>query len=177
MANAIDDIPIAKGNSSNVSDLGFDIITPNRLKLGRNNQRSVHLNGKISDQSLPAALLEKNRKVMTAFYQMLVDRLHHFQVKLTKWSKSDIRQPVVDDIVLFKFNESNSTCDWKIGRVLKVENRKVSIMYSNKSKVDAIPTMRFLERSPRDIVILFSEKELMVNSSEYFGSVISNKDC
>ena len=39
IANAINDLPIAKGNI--VSDLEhLDLITPNRLKLGRNNSRS-----------------------------------------------------------------------------------------------------------------------------------------
>ena len=46
ISNQLDDLPMAKGNSSNVSDIGWDIITPNRLKLGRNNFRS--LSGPIS---------------------------------------------------------------------------------------------------------------------------------
>ncbi len=33
----IDNLPLALGNTSNETALGYEIITPNRLKLGRNN--------------------------------------------------------------------------------------------------------------------------------------------
>ena len=176
MSNALDDIPMAKGNSSNVSDLGFEILTPNRLKLGRNNQRSVHIDGRVSDSTIPSALLDKNRQIMSAFFQMLVNRLHFFQLKPNKWNKSDIRPAKVDDIVLFKFNESDNSPEWKLGRVLKSDTRKLSIMYSKKASSQSIPIMRFVERSPRDTVILFSENELFVNSSDYFSNVLSKNN-
>ena len=79
----------------------------------------------------------------------------------------------MDDIVLFKYNESNSSLDWKLGRVVEVDSRNVRIMYSLKSDVKAIPTMKFLKRSFRDVVIIFSEHEIYQNSEEYFGSVIN----
>ena len=37
IANTVDNLPMVKGNASNSSNLGFEIIIPNRLKLGRNN--------------------------------------------------------------------------------------------------------------------------------------------
>ena len=37
IANTVDNHPMAKGDTSNSSNLGYEIITPNRLKLGRNN--------------------------------------------------------------------------------------------------------------------------------------------
>ena len=101
ISNAIDDIPLAKGNSSNVSDIGFDILTPNRLKMGRNNFRSIHIDGEIVDASIPSQLLDKNRKIMSAFFQILMDRLHHLQLKPKKWLNSDARPPKTNDIVLF----------------------------------------------------------------------------
>ena len=36
-----DNVPIAKGNSTSLSNVGYDIITLNRLKLGKNNNRSL----------------------------------------------------------------------------------------------------------------------------------------
>ena len=172
MSNALDDIPIAKGNSSNVSDLGFDVLTPNRLKLGRNNYRSLHIDGHIPDVSIPSELLEKNRKIMSAFFQLLVNRLHHLQSKPNKWNHTSQRLPIVDDTVLFKHTESNSEVTWKLGKVIKSEMRKVTIKYSNKVSKNSIPTMRFVERSPRDIVILFSEKDVLVNSEKYFSNLL-----
>ena len=41
IASSIDDLPLAKGNPSTVSNVGFEILTANRIKLGRNNQRSM----------------------------------------------------------------------------------------------------------------------------------------
>ena len=41
ISNTIDNLPIARGDTSNETSLGYEIITPNRLKLGRNNQRSL----------------------------------------------------------------------------------------------------------------------------------------
>ena len=40
IANTVDNLPMAKGNMSNSSNLGYEIITPNRLKLGRNNYQA-----------------------------------------------------------------------------------------------------------------------------------------
>ena len=45
IANTVDNLPMAKGNTSNSSNLGHEIITPSRLKLGRNNYRSLEGSG------------------------------------------------------------------------------------------------------------------------------------
>ena len=169
----MDDIPIAKGNCSNVSDLGFEILSPNRLKMGRNNYRSLHTSCKFADPTIPSQLLEKSRKIMSTFFQTLIDSLHHFQVKPSKWGTTSKRIPKVDDIVLFKYCESNSGLDWKLGRVVQVDQRNAQIMYSLKTDKKSIPTMKFLKRSFRDVVIIFSEAEIYQNSEEYFGSVIN----
>ena len=52
IANAINDLPIAKGNCSNVKDLGFEMITPNRLLLGRNNFRSLEGPGMVIEYTV-----------------------------------------------------------------------------------------------------------------------------
>ena len=41
IASNINYLPIARGDSSSVSNIGFEILTPNRLLLGRNNFRSL----------------------------------------------------------------------------------------------------------------------------------------
>ncbi len=45
ISNSIDNLPLALGNTSNETALGYEIITPNRLKLGRNNYRSLEGSG------------------------------------------------------------------------------------------------------------------------------------
>ena len=45
IANTIDNLPNPIGNTSNSSNLGYEIITSNRLKLGRNNYRALEGSG------------------------------------------------------------------------------------------------------------------------------------
>ena len=51
ISNALDNLPLARGNRSNRLALGYEIITPNRLKLGRNNARSLEGSGIDLDMS------------------------------------------------------------------------------------------------------------------------------
>ena len=39
--NALDNLPISRGNNTTTGNLGSEIITANRIKLGRNNFRSL----------------------------------------------------------------------------------------------------------------------------------------
>ena len=178
-ANALDDLPIAKGNSSNVSDLGFDVLSPNRLKLGRNNFRSLQGSMDIKAGHLPSALLTRNRKITSTFIQLLLDRAHHFQLKPNKWTESSERGAQVDDIVIFVHTDAGKGSDtdtaWKLGKVTAVSESKVTVMYAAKAKKDKIPKMKMVVRSPRDVSILFSEKELLVNSSDYFTQILEKK--
>ena len=62
--NTLDNLPIAKGNATSTGNLGSEIITANRIKLGRNNFRSLGGDGIHIDLSTDAAkILENNRLV------------------------------------------------------------------------------------------------------------------
>ena len=172
VSNSLDDVPIAKTNSSNVSDPLFDLITPNKLKMGRNNYRSIHGGGKFSDVTLPSALLDKNRKIFSAFYSIMLDRLHYLQAKPQKWLKSADRQPLLNDLVIFVFTETKMKTDWKLGRVINTTPREITIRYTTRSNPKAQPTYNTVKRSPRQVVIVFSENDVPVNSNEYFKAVL-----
>ena len=61
----IDNLPIAKGNATATGNLGSEIITANRIKLGRNNFRSLGEEGIHIDLSTDAAkILENNRLIL-----------------------------------------------------------------------------------------------------------------
>ena len=174
IANQIDDLPMAKGNSSNVSDLGWEIITPNRLKLGRNNFRSLSGPIKLTGGIGLTELLDKNRKVQQTWYQMLLDRLHHLILKPNKWQHSDI--PLVDDIVLFIYldgQKSKNQAVWKLGRVIRVDpsKRKVIIAFPDRIAADKIPKLRTIGRSLREISVIFSAQEIPINTLEHFQSL------
>jgi len=79
VASTLDDLPIARGDSSSVSNVGFDILTPNRLKLGRNNYRSLEGSGfNIEMSKIPSKILERNREVFKCWYQLFIDNIHMF---------------------------------------------------------------------------------------------------
>ena len=170
VANTINDLPIAKGNCSNVNDLGFEMITPNRLLLGRNNFRSLEGPGMvIESNNIPSRLLEKNREIYRTWYQFYIDRIHHLTMKPLKWSLSSERQPKPQDIVFFVFNDSALGKDWRLGRVVQVsENgRQVTIEYTT-VRGSQQASKKQVTRSPRDITILFSVEEVYLNSRKYF---------
>jgi hypothetical protein len=55
------------------NDLGWEIITPNHLKLGRNNFRQ--LEGKIQLSGGPQTMLERKCRLTEKRYQLFVDRI------------------------------------------------------------------------------------------------------
>ena len=64
ISNAIGNLPIARGDTSNETNLGFKIITPNRLLMGRNNYRSLEGAGISLDMSYNLTnLLDRNREI------------------------------------------------------------------------------------------------------------------
>ena len=178
IANHLDNIPMAKGNSSNNADLGFDILTPNRLKLGKNNYRSLDGSIEVTNRALPSDILDRNRKITSTFLQILVDRIHYFNYRPKKWLHSSDIPPKVDDIVLFIMEDGKVSADndWKLGRVIEVHDRKVRIMYPAKKTPNHIITWKFLDRNWRDISILVAENELYLNSNDYFNSIKKVKD-
>jgi hypothetical protein len=175
VASALDDLPLAKGHTSNASDSGFDIITPNRLKLGRNNNRSLMGSIEMQNAALPSDILDRNRKITSAYLQILIDRIHHFQHRPEKWLKNSDVPPKVNDTVLFVFKDGGNIVSqskaWKLGRIVHVTGTKVRIMYPNKSDSTKIPTWRFTERNWREVSIIMTENELYTNSNEYFESI------
>ena len=110
---------------------------------------------------------------MSTFFQTLIDRLHFLQLKPKKWQNSDDRLPVVDDIVLFKYGENNAKTDWKLGRVKSIKKGVASIQFVSKLPRSGKTSLNELDRSFRDVVILFSENELFVNSKHYFNQASS----
>ena len=170
ISNTIDNLPIARGDTSNGTLLGYEIITPNRLKLGRNNHRS--LEGCINLEMSPnfTKLLDRNRSVYRSWFQTFVQNVHNLNLCPNKWLRSS-RLPIMSDLVLFVLNDGNLSKDsvtWKLGRVLKVENTKVSILTSGKTK----GSEQTFTRSVRDVSIVYSEGEMLINTVDHFDECI-----
>ena len=171
IANTIDNLPLAKGNSDDQSPFGFEVLTANRLKLGRNNFRSLAGEG-IEVELSPnlTRLLERNRKLYQTWYQLFIDEIQDLNLRPPKWCRSS-RLPEVGDTVIFVLNEttySKEDRQWKLGRVVEASCQSVTVKYFvNMSKASKL-SPRTIVRNPRDVAILFSTRDLFPNSTEYF---------
>ena len=178
IANSIDDLPLARGDTSNVSVLGYEIITANRLKLGRNNSKSLGESG-VKFDTAPKFLkiLENNKAIFHEWLQLYIDNIHNLTVKPSKWSVNT-RKPCVDGIVLFTLNDSGYGKDnitWKLGRIVEATDRKVKLTFAGNSSGSKTPKMHVLQRNPRDISIRFSTEEFNINTNLHFQDVIAKK--
>ena len=87
LSSDLNDLPIARGDTSTVSNLGLGILTPNRLLLGHNNARSLQGQGfDINSSKIPTSILERNRNVYKTWFQLFVDNIHMFTLRLDKWN-------------------------------------------------------------------------------------------
>ena len=174
IASSIDDLPMAKGDTSNVNNLGFEILTANRLKLGRNNARALERGGfDLNASKIPTNVLETNRQIYETWYQLFCDNIHMLMLKPDKWSTNS-RMPLIDDVVLFVFNDagySKQSTIWKLGRISKCFERKVEILYISKISKTGQPSKSKLTRSVRDVSIVFSVDELFINTNDHHDSL------
>ena len=170
ISSAIDDLPLARGDTSTVSNLGFDILTANRIKLGRNNFRSLEEGGfDLEASKIPTNILMRNREIYAVWFQLFIDNVHMFQMRPDKWS-SNSRLPIENDIVLFVFTDANyakEKTNWRLARVLSCKNGKVELSYVSKMSKTGISKMGKLTRSVRDVSIVFSIGELFINTTEH----------
>ena len=176
MASEIDDIPIARADKAANSDFGWDILTPNRFKLGRSNMRAVEGPMYLKDSSSPSQLLKRIQQIQSYWYQLLLDRIHHLVPRPEGMGFTDEFQ--LEDIVIFRFkdNDSSKLEKWKLGKIVEIlkAGRGVLVSYPcipQGSKVADVPVMRFVERSPRDISVVSSMADLNMNSKEFFTKI------
>jgi len=120
-SSQIDDIPIAKTNSSNVNDPEGDLLTGNRIKLGRDNNRSLQGPISLTKGSGMTNLLQKNQQIQAYWYQLLLDRIHHLIPRPAKWKTTDIIKE--GDICLFVYKDGDIKEEWKIGKILQIINK------------------------------------------------------
>ena len=66
--------------------------------------------------------------------------------------------PFLDDIVLFVFNDfeyGKGGMDWRLGKITAVKGTQVSVTYSVRGSKAKVPPMHTVQRSVRDISILY----------------------
>ena len=157
IANSINNLPLAIGSIT--SDLeNLDLITPNRLKLGRNNERSPI--GPVVTAK-PTRVIKENQRIFDCWFENWM--LSHVPklLKQQKWFRNDT--PVkVDDIVLFLKQDGPISSDYKYGIVKTVEFskdgliRRALIQYRNENE----NVFRETFRSVRSIVVIHHVDEI-----------------
>ena len=96
IANTINDLPIAVGNLVDVENM--DLLTPNRLLLGRNNDRSP--SGQFISSQDASRILHQNEKVYDAWFESwLLNHVPKLMIQ-QKWFKQE-QNLHVGDIVIF----------------------------------------------------------------------------
>ena len=176
VSNFLNNLPMARlsKNRSLTTDLN-DIATPNRLLLGRNNQRSPTFVAEFESggQQYSDRLL-KNSEINYAWYELLLKMVPSL-VYRPKWFKDTIHKPQVGDYVLFRHNESTMGPEhsvWRIGLVIRIEPSECSttlkylLSYQcairrKNVKAEDWPVERHeTSRSGREIVLLLTEEEI-----------------
>ena len=139
--------------------------------MGRNNNHALGGSG-VRLEVAPnfTGIINQNREIVRNWYQIFIDNIHLLNLKPLKWDKSS-RLPIKDDIVLFTWTDSGYSKDhrtWKLGRVIESTDRKVTISYAGKNDRLVDTDLKTLERNPRDVSIIFSVDDFLINTSEHF---------
>ena len=173
MSSEIDDLPIARADGSTDNDWGWDLLTPNRFKLGRSNNRAIEGPIQISPQTGPTQLLERVQDIQKFWYQLLLDRLHHLIPKPLKWTKTDPLN--IGDIIVFRLKDnSNSKLEkWVIGKIsdIQKDGRRILCTYPTYNAVTTEVQFSTVTRSPRDVCIISAASDIPLNSKEFFEKV------
>jgi len=154
IANEINNLPLALGNLVSNFD-SMDLITPNRLLLGRNNERSPVGNMTIVSNS--TKIFKSNNNIFNAWLINHVPKL----MDQPKWYKSD-ESISIGDIVLFlkldnllcstyQYGIVESTQVSKDGRI-----RKVEVKYKNSTE----NVFRTTFRAVRELMVIHYEDEV-----------------
>ena len=162
IASMLDNVPMCKIQGND--DPEWRIMTPNRLKIGRNNHRS--LDSPMMLTNCPQTLLERNQLIQETWYNIFISKIHYL-IPQPKWHRtSDIE---VEDIVLFLFEDglASKLNTWRIGKVVGKEKSKLLISYKNNITSDE----KVVKRNPRHVSKIFSSKELGLNTTLHYKKV------
>ena len=160
IANSINNLPLALGNVKGDFEV-MDLITPNRLLLGRNNNRSPDTPLVVTENY--DRTIRQNRQIFQAWFECWL--LSHVPklIEQPKWFRSD-RDLKEGDIVLFLKQESELSSTYQYGAVNSLKKgrdekiRQVEVRYRNNSEnVD-----RFTTRAVRSLIMIHPVDEITV---------------
>ena len=158
IANSTNNLPI--GLKNKVSELeNLDLITPNRLILGRNNDRCP--NAPLLMCADHKTLLENNALIFRSWFKAWITSYVPLLIERPKWH-SNTKEMSIGDIVLFLKSEREYDEQYQYGKVCAVYEgrdghiRRVDIEYKNANE----HIKRVTQRGVRDLVIVYPIEEL-----------------
>ncbi|XP_066927799.1 uncharacterized protein [Clytia hemisphaerica] len=172
ISNSINDLPIAIGNVIDVENM--DLLTPNRLLLGRNNDRSP--TGDFIISSNPTKLLDQNSKIYDVWFESWL--LNHVPklMSQSKWFNHE-RNLQIGDVVLFNNKvESKLSKSYTYGIISNVEVgdddkvRCVIVKYRNENE----KVSRETRRSVRNLILIRSVDDSDIMKE--LGDIAKNVD-
>ena len=158
IANSINNMPIGLGNKCELLE-SLDILTPNRLILGRNNNRAPTAPLELSNDF--RRIIEGNNDIFSVWFKEWLVGYVPSLVQKPKWFDSD-RNISVGDVVLFLKAEKEFERQYQYGIVSTVVTgrdgiiRVVEIEYQNHAE----KVRRTTKRCVRDIIVIHPVEEL-----------------
>ena len=61
--------------------------------------------------------------------------------------------------------------DWRLGKITGVKGTQVSVTYSVRGAKAKVLPMHTVQRSVRDVSIIYSAGDLMIDTREYFSAI------
>ena len=158
IANCVNDTPLAvRYVPRDVEQV--DLLTPNRLMLGRNNDRSP--SGPLRLSSNLEKNIEQNERIMIAWFECWLISHVPKLIDKPKWFNSDTSVSV-GDVVLFLKKDKEYAGNYQYGIIKDIEisrdekTRKVIVEYINSNET----VRRETRRSVRELVVIHPVDEL-----------------
>ena len=165
ISNSINNLPIGVGSKTQSLE-NLDLITPNRLLLGRNNNRCPTAPLIMSDDH--KQIIKSNENIFRAWFRgWLVSHVPTL-IPQPKWHTTN-RQIAVGDVVLFSKSDKEFENLYQFGIVTAVRAtrdglvRTVDVEYQNSTE----RTKRSTTRGARELVVIHRVDELGISKELY----------
>ena len=161
VSNSINNMPIGLGNKTESVE-SLDILTPNRLILGRNNNRNPTEPLELKEDL--RGIIEANKKIFESWFKEWLTSYVPTLVEKPKWFVTE-RSISIGDVVLFLKSEREFDQQYQYGIVVATYESKdgiirvVEVSYQNSSE----NVKRSTKRSVRDLVVIHQYDEIGIS--------------
>ena len=161
VSNNINNMPIGLGNKVDMLE-NLDILSPNRLILGRNNNRSPAAPLQIVPDL--RMIIENNNRIFGVWFKEWLVSYVPTLVEQPKWFVTE-RNIAIGDVVLFLKSEKEFDLQYQFGIVVKTlvgkdgVVREVEVEYQNANET----TKRRTTRGARDLVVIHQVDEIGIS--------------